>query len=213
MDGMDESGWVVGAEMTPGYGKGGNQMSTLNVGRFTRQFPASRSVKYVAIVALASLLSLSGCTGDSHDDLANYIAEVKARKAGRIPPLPEVRSYESYHYDKLDLRDPFRAAVVEAVTDVTTAGLQPDVQRNREPLESFPLDSLRFVGLLEQDARVWAVITAPDSLVYRVEEGNYLGQNFGRISYISEGRIALREIVPDGLGGWNERDATLMLEE
>jgi type IV pilus assembly protein PilP len=87
------------------------------------------------------------------------------------------------------------------------------VQRNKEPLEAFPLDSLRFVGHMEQEGRVWAVITAPDSLVYRVEEGNYLGQNFGRISLISESRIEIREIIPNGLGGWVERDATLSLEE
>jgi type IV pilus assembly protein PilP len=80
-------------------------------------------------------------------------------------------------------------------------------------LEAFPLDSLRFVGHLEQEGRVWAVITAPDSLVYRVEEGNYLGQNFGRISLINESQIEIKEIIPDGLGGWTERDATLTLEE
>lgn len=165
------------------------------------------------LIVSMPLLALTACSGESHNDLANYVQEIKARKAGRIPPLPEVKSYESYAYDKAALRDPFKAVVVEAVTEPTADGVQPDVQRNREPLEAFPLDSLRFVGHMEQEGRVWAVVTAPDSLVYRVEEGNYLGQNFGRISLINESSIELREIVPDGLGGWIERDATLMLEE
>jgi len=168
----------------------------------------------ILLIITVPLLVLTACAGESHGDLADYVNEVKARKAGRIPPLPEVKSYEAYQYNKTDLRDPFKAAVVEAVTDsLTGAGLQPDVERNREPLEAFPLDSLRFVGHLEREGRVWAVVTAPDSLVYRVEEGNYMGQNFGRISLITESRIDLREIVPDGLGGWIERDASLMLEE
>jgi type IV pilus assembly protein PilP len=161
-----------------------------------------------------ALVALAACSSDSHSDLAAYIDEVKARKAGRIAPLPEVKNFESYQYNKADLRDPFKPAGVEAVSEaVTSAGLQPDVQRNKEPLEAFPLDSLRFVGHMEQEGRVWAVITAPDSLVYRVEEGNYLGQNFGRISLINESQIDIKEIIPNGLGGWTERDATLTLEE
>lgn len=176
--------------------------------------PPTVSVWRVAALLFVSLLALTACTGEEHGDLVTYVNEVKARKAGRIAPLPEVKSYESYHYSKLELRDPFKPAVAEAITDaVTSAGLQPDVQRNKEPLEAFPLDSLRFVGHLEQEGRVWAVVFAPDSLVYRVEEGNYLGQNYGRISLISESQIDIREIVPDGLGGWTERDATLMLAE
>lgn len=175
---------------------------------------APRPALRALLVIMVTLLALTACTGESHGDLADYVKEVKARKAGRIPPLPEVKSYEAYQYNKADLRDPFKAAVVEAVTEALNgAGLQPDVQRNREPLEAFPLDSLRFVGHLEQEGRVWAVVTAPDALVYRVEEGNYMGQNFGRISLITESRIDIREIVPDGLGGWIERDASLMLEE
>jgi type IV pilus assembly protein PilP len=166
------------------------------------------------LIIFVSLLALTACSGESHNDLSTYVDQVKARKAGRIPPLPEVKNYEFYQYSKADLRDPFKASVTEAITEAMTGvGLQPDMQRNREPLESFPLDTLRFVGHLQQNGRVWAVVTAPDSLVYRVEEGNYLGQNFGRISLISEDRIDLLEIVPDGLGGWIERDATLALEE
>lgn len=168
----------------------------------------------VILVLLLLMGGLHGCSSDSHSDLVNYVNEVKARPVGRIPPLPEVKSYESYAYNKQDLRDPFQVSVEEALTDTAAAdGLQPDVQRNKEPLEAFPLDALRFVGHLEQEGRVWAVITAPDTLVYRVEEGNYLGQNYGRIVRISESQIDIREIIPTGLGGWTERDAALLLAE
>lgn len=175
---------------------------------------APNAVARAAIVCMYLVLGAAACTTDSHSDLANYVAEVKARKAGRIAPLPEIKGYESYAYRKDDMRDPFKPTVEDAVAEGgADNGLQPDTERNKEPLEAFPLDALRFVGHLEQEGRVWAVITAPDSMVYRVEEGNYVGQSFGRIVHISETEIGVREIVSNGLGGWTERDATLTLAE
>lgn len=175
---------------------------------------APRFVARLIALCVLSVLGVVACTSDSHTDLANYVAEVKARKAGRIPPLPEIKGYESYAYNKENLRDPFKPTVEEAIAEsVSEQGIRPDVGRNKEPLEAFPLDTLRFVGHLEQEGRVWGVITAPDSMVYRVEEGNYVGQSFGRIVHISETQIDVREIVPNGLGGWTERDATLRLAE
>ncbi|MDD3761627.1 MAG: pilus assembly protein PilP [Acidithiobacillus sp.] len=189
-------------------------MSIMNHTEITPAASEAGQVLRALLIMFVLSPLLPACTSDSHGDLVTYVESVKARKAGRIAPLPEVKSYESYQYNQSELRDPFIPAAVDAITDVMGGeGLQPDMQRNREPLEGFPLDTLRFVGHLQQDGRVWAVITAPDSLVYRVVEGNYLGQNFGRISLISESRIDLMEIVPDGLGGWVERDATLALEE
>jgi type IV pilus assembly protein PilP len=175
---------------------------------------APKKMSRIILACVMSIVMLSACSTDSHSDLATYVAEVKARKAGRIAPLPEVKGYESYAYDKQDLRDPFKATVDETLASTAAAeGLVPDIQRNKEPLEAFPLDALRFVGHLEQEGKVWAVITAPDSMVYRVEDGNYVGQNYGRIVRITESEIAVREIVPNGLGGWVEREATLALAE
>ena len=87
------------------------------------------------------------------------------------------------------------------------------MNRRREALEAFPLDALKMVGTLAQKDGVWAIIKAPDGLVYRVTRNNYLGQNYGRITKISEDKVELVEIVPDGLGGWQERRASLVLAE
>ncbi len=95
----------------------------------------------------------------------------------------------------------------------TGSGIQPDVNRRREALEGFPLDALQMVGALEQRGQMWAVIKAPDGLVYRVARNNYVGQNHGRITGVSEEKVELVEIVPDGLGGWQERPARLALAE
>ena len=189
-------------------------MSMKNSGRMRHAFMAPDVLAKVTFACILPLMAVTACSSDSHSDLSAYVAEVEARKAGRITTLPEIKGYESYAYNKRDLRDPFKASIEESLADVTADdGLQPDIQRNKEPLEMFPLDSLRFVGHLEQEGRVWAVITAPDTMVYRVEEGNYVGQSFGRIVLINETQIDVKEIVPSGLGGWTERDATLMLAE
>ncbi len=91
--------------------------------------------------------------------------------------------------------------------------IQPDRNRNREELEAHPLDSLRMVGTIEKDGGTWAIISASDGTIHRVQEGNYMGQNHGQILSIDEFSVVLREIVPDGLGGWREREASLVLPE
>jgi len=168
----------------------------------------------ILLLCVVVMLGVSACSGDKHSYLVSYIDEIKARKAGRIPALPEVKSYEPYTYIRDELRDPFKPTANEAIADnAAGSGLLPDMDRNKEPLEAFPLDALQFVGYLEQEGRIWAVITAPDSLVYRVEEGNYIGQNFGRITHLNETQITIQEVIPNGLGGWIDREATLKLAE
>jgi type IV pilus assembly protein PilP len=43
--------------------------------------------------------------------------------------------------------------------------------------------------------------------------GDYLGQNFGKITRITETEIDLREIAQDASGEWIERTSTLQLQE
>lgn len=199
--------------MKQAYGGGCIQMSIKDGGKNLRMTRISRPWLRTLVIACVPLLTLTACTMASHGDLVEYVQKVKAKKGDRIPPLPDVKVYTAYEYDKADLRDPFNAAMDEALVEAASDGPEPDMERHKEPLESFPLDTLRFVGHLEQHGRVWAVITAPDALVYRVEEGNYLGQSYGRIVRITESQLDIREIVPNGMGGWVERDAVLTLAE
>lgn len=169
-------------------------------------------------IALSGILFLlSACSSVEHADLVNYVNQVKARKPSRIAPLPEFKTYESYAYSVEELRSPFELDVGATITEPAAkdddTGLKPDFNRNREALEAFPLDTLTFSGHLEKDGQHWAIITAPDNLVYRVQEGNYMGQNYGRIHTISESAIELTELVQDGLGKWFERESSLALSE
>ncbi len=164
---------------------------------------------------IAVLLFLVACSGDHHEDLTSYINDVKARKQGRIKGLPEIKPYESFTYDPSSLRDPFSPLIEEEKkrASVMDNGLRPDSNRKLEALEQFPLDSLVFVGNLERNGKRWALIAAPDDTVYRVQPGNHLGQNFGEILSISETTIVIKEIIPNGTGGWIDREVSLQLTE
>ena len=93
------------------------------------------------------------------------------------------------------------------------SGLQPDLGRRREPLEAFPLDTLRMVGTMEREGVSSALVQSPDGLVSRIITGNYLGQNYGKVVAVNQDSIDLIEIVPDGLGSWVQREASLALVE
>lgn len=165
----------------------------------------SRILAAVSLVAAA--LAATGCAR-SMADLEAYIAEVKARPGGRIEPLPEIKTYESFAYDPQGARSPF-------VADMPAAGggdgLRPDADRRREHLENFPLDTLRMVGTLHLGGQKYGLVQTTDKLVHRVVVGNYLGQSDGRIISITDSEIQLLEIIPDGLGRYTERAASIGL--
>ena len=165
---------------------------------------------YKAII-ISSVLLLGACSGNQHGDLETYVNEVKSRKSGRIPALPEVKPYEVFAYQAHNYRDPFTTYIDEIPTD--SGANRPDINRKREALEQFPLDTLSFVGHLEKSGVRWGLVGAPDQSVYRIQVGNFLGKNYGEILAISETSIEIKEVIPDGAGGWVDRKASLSLSE
>jgi type IV pilus assembly protein PilP len=168
----------------------------------------------VSVCLLAG--SLAACSGNNTEDLSAYVAAVKSRQQARIDPLPEFAPFETHLYEASGERDPFTPPVYSAPTRVAKAsgsGIAPDPNRSREPLESEPLDSLRMVGTLERQNNSWALVRMSNSTIHRVQPGNFMGQNHGKIVQITESEVELTEIVPDGLGGWMERQAALALSE
>jgi type IV pilus assembly protein PilP len=165
-----------------------------------------RSILTAAGVACALLLG--GC-GDGLDDLRSEIAKAKQRPGGRIQPLPEVRPYVSHEYQMAERRSPF----LQSLAGETPTGPRPDSQRPREYLEQFPLDTLRMVGTLRLGRGNYGLVQTKDGLIHRVLPGNHLGQNDGRVLSVSDARITLIEIIPDGLGNYIERPAALALAD
>ncbi len=162
------------------------------------------------LLALGATM-LAGC-GRDMADLDAYVAEVKARPGGKIEPLPEIKTYESFTYEPGNARSPFVAAQPDA-RGPAAAGIRPDQNRTREFLENFPLDTLEMVGTLNLGGTVYGLVQTSDNLIHRVTVGNYLGQNDGRIVAITDTDIQLIEIIPDGLGGYTEREASISLGE
>jgi type IV pilus assembly protein PilP len=151
--------------------------------------------------------ALTGCSSRD-DELDQFISDTKKEPGGRVEPLPELKPYETYAYESGNARSPFMPG---GSGGSSAAGLRPDSRRNREFLEQFSLDTLRMVGTLKLADRTYGLIKTKDGLVHRVLPGNYLGQADGRVTEISPSKISVVEIVPDGLGGYMERPASLAL--
>ena len=164
----------------------------------------------ILAVAAAGLVA---CGGDM-DDLDSYVNEVKARPGGRIEPLPEITPYEVFTYvaDAEGMRSPFVPDTPQAA-GTAAGGTSPDPDRPAEFLESFPLDTLRMVGTLDINETVYGLVQTSDGLIHRVVPGNYMGQNDGRVTDITESEIVLVEIISDGIGGYIERDAAIGLSD
>jgi len=162
-------------------------------------------------------LVLTSCGGGSMGDLRSYRDKVLARESRQIEPLPELKPYETHVYASSGAKDPFEPFFQEEPDEVQPCVgedcVRPPENHIREELEQYELDSLRMVGTLEQDERTWGIVSSPDGIIHRVEVGNYMGRNYGKIVTITEDRIELAEIVPDGRGGWRENDAALVLVE
>ncbi|HEY8355254.1 MAG TPA: pilus assembly protein PilP [Methylophilaceae bacterium] len=157
-------------------------------------------------------LLLAACQGGQGDDLDRFMANAEKDMRVKVDPLPEVQPYTPMEYNADGtLVNPFkpRKAIAEAGSK-----LQPDLNRPREPLESYPLESLKFVGSMEKENLKYALIQTPDNSVQQVKIGNYMGQNFGMVVAISESGVTLREIVRDELtGDWQERTANVDLQD
>jgi len=162
------------------------------------------------LASILIVLGLTGCGGSGIDDLQTFVAETGKDTQGKIEPLPEVKAYEPFTYNAFDLPDPFKP---RKLSTGGGGGMQPDLNRPKEPLEAFSLETLKMVGMLSKQGVIHAVIKTPDNAIYHVRKGNYVGQNFGLITQIGDSEVSLREIVQDSAGDWSERSSTLILQE
>ena len=167
-------------------------------------------------IAAMLVLSLAACgrgvtsTPGDAPNLEKWVADVRARPAPPLEPLPVMKQFETFEYAAQDMRDPFSDAWDNRGGGT---GLRPDPNRRKEPLEQYPLDSLDMVGTLGDGGGMIALVMAPDRVTHRIRPGAYLGQSDGRVTSVSEDRIELVELVPDGAGGWLERPAAIALED
>ena len=168
--------------------------------------------KHLVILLCTALLL--ACSNDM-SEVKDAISEIKASTPADIEPIPEIKVYEKYTYQSADLRSPFMPDEdSEAAANTAQGnGLRPNPNRNKEFLEDFPLDTLTMVGTLNTNKVNYALVLTADGLIHQIRTGNYIGQNEGEILSISDRGIEIRELVPDGLGGYIYRVNELPLEE
>lgn len=164
-------------------------------------------------MVLAAVL-LTGCGGEEFQDLRDFVKNSGAGMRGNIPPPPNVKLYEPFAYlNDMNLTDPFKPRKPEAGSGGKKGENEPDMNRPKESLEEFPLESLKMVGYVYKAKVGHAVIRAPDKKLYQVKVGNYLGMNFGLIKKLSDTEIEIKEVVQDSTGDWTERISSLKLVE
>ena len=163
---------------------------------------------------LLSLLLLAACTPvNDFSDLQAFTSEVRARPGGEVEPIPEFKEYEAFTYSAAGFRSPFDIPVRIKLQEGMSASenVKPNLDRTRQPLESFAIAELAMVGMVERNGHYVALVENTAGEVHRVLLGNYMGRNHGRVVAISESQMDLVEIVPSGTGGWMERPQTLTL--
>ncbi len=168
-----------------------------------------RTTRLTLVVPVLALLVLAGCS-DRQDDIRSWMAEASRDLKPNLKPLPPIQKAIEVNYEGASLVDPFRPAKLEP--DKKGGQFAPDANRRREPLESYPLESLKMVGVLMKGGQSHAIVVV-DKTLHQVKVGNYLGQNYGRITAIAESEITLKELVEDAGGEWTERISTLQLQE
>lgn len=166
-------------------------------------------------LALLFCMCLVGCNvGDGFSDLRAYLDQVKATPKGAIEPLPKFQAYEAFTYSAAALRNPFQPPIkVELVRrEKGSKEIKPDESRVKQFLEGFNIETFEMVGTLKDERGSFALVKGAGG-VHRIQVGDFLGRNHGRIILIDEAKIDVMEIVPDGEGGWLERPRTLPLKE
>ena len=171
----------------------------------------------LAVLALGGLIA--GCGSSDQDELQRWMTEQRAQTKPQVQPIPEPKKFSPEAYTQQAVTDPFsnlkltQALKRESTQSTSNAALiAPELARRKEPLESYPLDAMSMVGSLFKQGLPVALVRV-DNLLYQVRPGNYLGQNYGRITKVDETALVLREIVQDAAGEWIERAATLQLQE
>jgi type IV pilus assembly protein PilP len=175
--------------------------------------PQDRAILWLRAAILSVLMSalFAGCGGEPNQGLRQWMDDQAKTMKGKVDTLPVVKPYVPFAYNAFDLPDPFKPRKIEPTRG--SSKLAPDLNRRKEPLESYPIESVRMVGTLERGKTMYALVRATDRTVYQVRAGNYMGQNFGVITSITEGDIRLRELVQDSSGDWAERQSRLLLDD
>jgi type IV pilus assembly protein PilP len=171
---------------------------------------------FTSTFAVTAALAISACSGSEQQQIEQWMSDVRKEVKPSVQKLPEPKRFEPVPYTQANTTDPFDqqklAAALRRDQAQSNKLLLAEINRRKEPLEAYPLDAIAMVGSLQRGGAQTALLKA-DNLLYQARLGNYVGQNFGRITKITETEVVLREIAQDAAGEWVERNSTLQLQE
>ncbi|WP_428420125.1 pilus assembly protein PilP [Methylibium sp.] len=165
--------------------------------------------------ALVTLMMLSAC-GAEQEELQGWMDQQRREVRPSIAPLSPPKRFDPQPYEQARAVEPFSnqklAVALKQEARQPNSLLAGEMNRRKEPLEAYPLDSMSMVGSVSKQGRQFALMRV-DNLLYQVKVGDYLGQNYGKITKISETEVGVREVVQDAAGEWIERPSALQLQE
>jgi type IV pilus assembly protein PilP len=172
------------------------------------------------LLVLAAAAALSACGSSEHEEIQQWMQQQRAAIKPQVQTIPEPKKFTPEAYTQENAVDPFSVAKLtqalkresQQAGTASAALLTPELNRRKEPLEAYPLDTMVMVGSLIKQGQPVALVKV-DNLLYQVKPGNYLGQNYGKVVKVTESELVLRELVQDAAGEWVERTSTLQLQE
>ena len=175
--------------------------------------------KLISLMLLGGIVVLSGCGASKEDDVRQWMVDERNQTQPKVPPIPAPKQFKPEPYTNATAMEPFsNQKLTQALkrdssqAAANAALIAPELARRKEPLEAFPLDSMALVGSIIKAGQHVALVKV-DNLLYQVRVGSYLGQNYGKVTKITETEVSMREIVQDAVGEWIERVATIQLQE
>lgn len=172
----------------------------------------------IILLCLASVLLLTGCGDNGITELKAWMEQVKTKAVPRVTPISEPKVFIPASYAGRNQIDPFDPAKLLAVFARMAAandnGKKPDFERPKEALEGFQLDTMKMVGTVSvKNVRI--ALIQVGKITYKATVGSWIGQNFGKVTNITDSQVNIIETVQDsaGKGDWIDRKATLELQE
>lgn len=166
-------------------------------------------------LAVCTLGALAACGGES-DELQAWMEQQRREVRPNVTPLSPPKRFDPQPYEQAAAVEPFSTqkltVALKQEARAPNSLYAGEVNRRKEPLEAYPLDSMAMVGSVSRGGRPFALLKV-DNLLYQVKVGDYLGQNFGKVTAITETEVTVREVVQDAAGEWIERPAALQLQE
>ncbi len=165
-------------------------------------------IRYLTLILISGMLS--ACGGGDEQELRAWMEEQGKGARGKIDPIPAIRDYQPFAYNAFDIPDPFKPRKLETAKGSSRG---PDLSRRKEALEAFPLETLTMVGALQKGQTIIGLVRNKNNQVFQVRQGNYMGQNFGLVTSVTENEITLKELFQDGAGDWVEKPTKLLLQQ